>query len=1085
MQNYQIIKKIYESANSLVYQVVQKQDNQPFILKILKENYPTASELTRYKQEYTITRSFDSDSIIKAYELQRLDNTLTMVLEDFGGQSLKILISQRQLNLEEFLQVAIKITVGLAVIHKANIIHKDINPSNIVYNSQTEQLKIIDFGISTQLAQEFVSACSPNQIEGTLAYIAPEQTGRMNRSVDYRSDFYSLGITFYELLTNQLPFNTPDPIELVHCHIAQTSKPIHELVPDCPVAISHIITKLLAKTPEERYQSAWGIQTDLEICLHQLQTSGEIAIFPLGSQDFSEKFSIPQKLYGREQEVAQLLNAFERVNQGSTELFLISGYSGIGKTALVNEIYKPITRQRGKFIKGKFDQLQRDIPYFAISQAFQNLIYQLLTESEITLQTWKEKILEALGNNGQIIIDVIPELEKIIGKQPTVEPLGGAENQNRFNLFFQRFLGVFCQKEYPLVLFIDDLQWADLPSLNLIKQLISSSDIKYFLLLGAYRDNEVSSIHPLVHTLENIKQAQVPIVEIALSPLKIKHINQLIADTLNCSTKVSQPIAKLIDKKTGGNPFFLTQLIYSLYQDNLLVFNPTQSSFICSENSERVLWQWDINQIEKVSITENVVDLMIHKIKKLNQKTQNILKLAACIGNQFNLEILTIINNKSQKITAKELQYALDESLIIPLNNNYKFSFLWNSEELSSKLPENDSEFSIDISYKFLHDRVQQAAYSLIPQEAKKTIHLQIGRLLLKNIKEDKLLQNIFDIVNHLNESSDLMTEQLEKERLAKLNLKAGKKAKASSAYKACLKYFTTSLNLLVVNSWKTHYKLTLEIHLELLESLYLNNEFNQVEYFYRIILKNAKNNVDKVLAYQYMISSYTARFEHEKSIEISFKFLVELGINIPQTSEEVERKIKQEQISIKNFLERQKIGDLSNLFSMKDSSQLGAILILQQLSAATIQTNWLLYLLITLIQVNLCIKFGNPSQSPAIYGAYGIMLCGSLNDIDAGYEFGKLSLKLLEQLNIPKLEAKVRHLYYGFIWHWKQSLKNIITEEKLLQGIQKGVENGDNEFASYAVITYCLIKCFGGYNLSEKTTRYYYGNSSTENGPI
>ena len=556
MQNYQIIKKIYESANSLVYQVVQKKDNQPFILKILKENYPTASELTRYKQEYTITRSLDSDSIIEAYELQRLDNTLTMVLEDFGGQSLKLLMSQRQFNLEDFLHISIKITVGLAAIHQANIIHKDINPSNIVYNPQTEHLKIIDFGISTQLTQEFVTVCSPNQIEGTLAYIAPEQTGRMNRSVDYRSDFYSLGITFYELLTNQLPFNSSDPMELVHCHIAQTPKSIHELVPDCPVVVSHIIEKLLAKTPEERYQSAGGIQSDLETCLHQLQTNSEISIFPLGSQDFSEKFTIPQKLYGREQEVAQLLNAFERVSQGSTELFLISGYSGIGKTAVVNEIYKPITHQRGKFIKGKFDQLQRDIPYSAISQAFQDLIHQLLSESEITLQTWKKKILGALGNNGQIIIDVIPELEKIIGKQPTVEPLGGAENQNRFNLFFQRFLSVFCQKEYPFVVFIDDLQWADLPSLNLIRQLISSSDIKYFLMLGAYRDNEISSTHPLVHILENIKQAQVPTLEIALSPLKIKHINQLIADTVNCSTKISQPIAKLIAKKTGGNPFF-------------------------------------------------------------------------------------------------------------------------------------------------------------------------------------------------------------------------------------------------------------------------------------------------------------------------------------------------------------------------------------------------------------------------------------------------------------------------------------------------------------------------------------------------
>ncbi|NCS01078.1 MAG: AAA family ATPase [Microcystis aeruginosa G13-11] len=1073
MKDYQLVEKIYESPNSLVYRATLNQNNQPIVIKILKENYPTPSELTRYKQEYEITRSLNVDNIVKSYDLQRYENSLVILFEDCGGQSLKLLVSQSKLSLEEFLMIAIKITEGLAAIHKANIIHKDINPSNIVYNPKTGQLKIIDFGISTRLSQELITLVPPHQLEGTLAFIAPEQTGRMNRGLDYRSDFYSLGVTFYELLTHQLPFPITDPMELVHCHIAQQALPVHELSRDVPLTVSNIISKLLAKTPEERYQSAWGIKADLENCLNQLKMKRQILQFPLASQDIAERFQIPQKLYGREQKINQLLTAFERVSQGTTEIVLISGYSGIGKSALVNEIHKPITRQRGQFIKGKFDQLQRNIPYSAIYQAFQDLIRQLLSEPEIILQTWKKKILEVLGSNGQIIIDVIPELEKIISKQPPAESLGGTESQNRFNLFFKRFLNVFCQKEYPLVIFIDDLQWADLPSLNLIEQLISDSDIKYFLLLGAYRDNEVNPVHPLVHTLENIKQAQVPILEITLSPLKLKHINQLIADTLNCSTEISQPLAKLIAKKTGGNPFFLTQLIYSLYQDNLLIFNPTQSPLINSENNERGYWQWDIEQVERVSITENVVDLMVHKIKKLNHKTQNILKLAACIGNQFNLEIIAIINNKSQKITAQELQSALDEGLVIPLDNKYKVPLLWNSEELSSKLLENEPESSIDIPYKFLHDRVQQAAYSLIPQEEKKPIHLQVGRLLLKNIKQDELQKNIFDIVNHLNEGSELITEQLEKDKLAKLNLQAGKKAKASSAYKAYLRYMTISLNLLVVNSWKTHYKLTLEIHLGLIEALYLNNKFEQVEYFYKIVLENAKNSIDKVPAYQDMISSYFAKFKQEKVIDISLNFLAELGIDISQKTEEIERKIKQEKEKIQIFLEEKNIEGLLNLSPMNDPYKLAVILILQQISGITIQTNFLLCILITLIQVNLCIQYGNPSQSPGIYGFYGIMLCGTLNDIDSGYEFGKLSLRLLEQLNIPKLEAKVSHLYYGFIWHWKQSLRNIVTEEKLLQGIQKGIETGDNEFASYAAITYCFIKCFGGYNLQEVSLTY------------
>lgn len=730
MQDYQILEKIYESANSLVYQAVLKLNDQPIILKILKENYPTPLEITRYQQEYEIIRSFNVDNIVKAYDLKRHENSLVMLLEDFGGQSLKLLLSQGQLSIEDFLNIAIKTTESLAAIHQANVIHKDINPSNIVYNPQTGQLKIIDFGISTRLSQEFMTLLPPHQLEGTLAYIAPEQTGRMNRGLDYRSDFYSLGLTFYELLTNQLPFKTTDPMELVHCHLAQKPLPAYKIIPDLPLAVSNIIDKLLAKTPEDRYQSDWGIKTDLETCLNQLNTDGKICNFPLAIQDVAEKFHIPQKLYGREEEINQLLDTFEKVvnpsesqlNDGKyrgVEMILVSGYSGIGKSALVNEIHKPITKQRGQFIKGKFDQLQRDIPYSAISQAFQDLIRQLLSEAEISLQIWKKRILEALGNHGQIIIDIIPELEKIIGQQPTVEPLGGTESQNRFNLFFTRFLAVFCQQEHPLVIFIDDLQWADLPSLKLIEKLISDSDLKYFLMIGAYRDNEVTPTHPLIHSLENIKQAQVPVSEITLSPLKLEHINQLIADTLNCSLKLSQPLAKLITKKTGGNPFFLTQLLYSLYQDNLLLFNPSQFTINKKKDYEKCSWQWNIKQIEELSITDNIVDLMIRKISNLGEKIQEILKLSACIGNQFNLEILSIINNKSQKDTAKDLQAALDEGLVIPLDNQYKMSLLWNSEKLSSNLVANHSESSTYITYKFLHDRVQQAAYALIPEGKK------------------------------------------------------------------------------------------------------------------------------------------------------------------------------------------------------------------------------------------------------------------------------------------------------------------------------------------------------------------------------
>ncbi|NEQ36393.1 MAG: AAA family ATPase [Okeania sp. SIO3I5] len=1083
-KNYHIIEQIYQSPNSLVYRAIFKPDNQAIILKILKENYPTPSELTRYKQEYEITRSLNVDSIIKAYDLQRYENSLVMLLEDFGGQSLKLLLSQQgQLNLENFLSITIKTTESLAAIHTANIIHKDINPANIVYNPQTGQLKIIDFGISTRLSQEFVTVIPPHQLEGTLAYIAPEQTGRMNRGIDYRSDFYSLGVTFYELLTNKLPFETTDPMELVHCHIAQQPLPVHELIPDIPNSVSNIVSKLLAKTPEERYQSAWGIKADLETCLHQLKTLGEISDFPLGNQDISQKFQIPQKLYGREQEVNQLLTAFEEVSQGKTGMILISGFSGIGKSALVNEIHKPITKKRARFISGKFDQFQRDIPYSAISQAFQELIRKLLSEPEITLQTWKNKLLEAIGNNGQIIIDVIPELEKIIGLQPPVEQLGATESQNRFNLFFQRFLNIFCQKEHPLVIFIDDLQWADLPSLNLLEQLISDSGNQYFLLIGAYRDNEVGPAHPLMQTLEKIKQAKVSVNEITLYPLKINHINQLIADTLSCSIKITKPLAELVAKKTGGNPFFLTQLLYSLYQENLLVFNPEQSP-LNLEDDGKSYWQWNIDQIESVSITDNVVDLMVRKIEKLDKKTQQVLKLAACIGNHFNLEILSIVNNKSQIVTAQEIQSALDEGLIIPLNNNYQVPLLWSLEELPNNSSEISSQHETFIPYKFLHDRVQQAAYSLIPEAEKKQVHLQVGRLLLKNIKEarnkeDELQNNIFDIVNQLNEGLDLITDQLEKDELAKLNLKAAKKAKASTAYQTALKYLETGIKLLDFNQWNCQNSLIFEIHLEFLEVLYLTANYLKVQDCSEILLSKNYDTLDQVKIYQIKSLSYFAELKQQEAIENFCKALAlpKIDIDIPQNEEEIKKRTNQEYQRLEYLLKDQEVENLIYLPKLTNLYKTSAILISQQIIPSIKTTNSPLVSLVVLILINLCIQYGNPPQAAGSYIFYTTLFPPfSAGDIDLGYQFGQLSLKLQEKYNLSSLDALVIHMYYGFAWHWKEYLRNFDVQEQCIKGFQKGRNIGDYILASYCFISYFLINLFGGYsleNLGNKSKKY------------
>jgi len=1078
IMNYDLIEKIYESTNSLVYRGILKHDNQPVILKILKENYPSFTELTRYKQEYEITCSLNADNIIKAYALQRYKNSLVIFLEDFGGQSLKLFISKTRFSLKEFLIIGIKIVEALAVIHTANIIHKDINPANIVYNQETGQLKIIDFGISSLLSSEIQTLSHINQLEGTLAYIAPEQTGRINRGIDYRADFYALGVTFYEMLTQQLPFTSNDLIELVHAHIAQQPKKPDELVSSIPATVSNIVLKLLSKTPEERYQSAWGIKADLKICLDQLTTLGEISQFPLASQDITDRFQIPQKLYGREQEITQLLTTFERVSQGSSEIILVSGYSGIGKSALVNEIHKPITRQKGFFINGKFDQLQRDIPYVVITQVFQDLIRQLLSEPKQVLEIWKEKILQALGNNGQIILDVIPELEKIIGKQMTVEELRPNEAQNRFNLFFERFIRVFSQKEHPLVIFFDDLQWVDLPSLNLIEQVITNTDSQYLLIIGAYRDNEVSSTHPLMHSLDQIKKTNTRINQIILRSLVTDDVSQLISDTLLCSINGVKPLAELITNKTGGNAFFIIQLLQTLYKEKLLFFN-RKNLDVNLEKIDRGYWQWDIEQIQALDITNNVVDLMVRKIAGLDEITQNILKLAACIGNKFNLDVLSIVNRKSQTITSQELQLALEEGLIIPLSNDYKVPLLWNQEEISTDADEISPAFIPKypeyIPYKFLHDRVQQAAYLLIPEDEKEAIHLQIGRLLLNSTQENELEDNLFNIVNQLNKGSVLITDQLEKIELAKLNLQSAKKSKASAAYAASLKYLEAGTKLLVSNSWDCQYELTWELSIETLELLYLNLKFEQFEEMAEFVIEKAQDILDKAKVNQLKILYYYTTFKPHKAIDNALATLLEIGINVDlaQESSNILSKITQAQEFIQSVLGDKKIEDLANLPLISDPIQLAATRILQQIVTSTLTTNFPLFVEVILIQINLCMKYGNPPHAPYIYSTYGMVLCSLKKDFIHGYEFGNLALKLVEDFNTPKLEAFVIQMYYGQIWHWKESLRNIAAQNKLIHGFNIGIDTGENEFASYAAIDYCLIKFLGGQHLAEVDEEY------------
>lgn len=1088
---YRIIEQIYNGSRTQVYRGLSE-SNQKVIIKLLLSEYPTFRELVQFRNQYTITKNLDLTGIVKPIALLNYQNAFALVMEDVGGVSLAEYtvnaeaqnfgdrpsshseVSSPQtspLPLEEFLLIAIQIVQTLEGLYHNRIIHKDIKPQNIIINPKTKEVKLIDFSISSLLPRENQEIQNPNVLEGTLAYMSPEQTGRMNRGIDYRTDFYSLGVTFYQLLTGQLPFNSTDPMELVHCHIARIPTPPRDRVPAISVMVNNIIMKLMAKTSESRYQSAGGLRYDLENCWQQWQENGNISEFVLGNRDIGDRFVIPEKLYGRETEVKTLLEAFDRVSEGTCEIMLVAGFSGIGKTAVVNEVHKPIVRQRGYFIKGKFDQFKRDIPFSSWVQAFQNLIRQLLTENAAEVHNWQVKILDALGENSQVIIDVIPELELLIGKQPKVQELEATAAQNRFNLLFQKFIRMFATKEHPLVIFLDDLQWADSASLKLMQLLMSETDTRYLLLMGAYRDNEVFPAHPLMLTLDEIRKDSATVNQITLAPLNHHSLNRLIADTLICPLERAIPLTELVFTKTKGNPFFATQFLKSLYADGLISFDftPLPPPY---HGGARGGWQCDMAHVRTLAFTNDVVEFMAIQLQKLPINTQNVLKLAACIGNEFDLATLAIVHEKSQNETATDLWKALQEGLVIPIAEVYKFFQDSESVELA-KIS------NLSITYKFLHDRVQQAAYLLIPESQKQSIHLEIGQLLLRKggnegsaPTEAEKEEKIFDIVNQLNIGVELITHQTKRDELAQLNLIAGRKAKSSTAYAASIKYLNAGRKLLAKDSWQISYELTLSLYVEATESAYLSTDFEQMEQLATIVLQQAKTILDKVKVYEVKISACIAEIKQLEAIEIGLQVLPLLGVNLPAspTHAEIQQTVK----ATAEALAGKSNEELLNLPPMTDGYKLAALRIISSMTPAAAMVAPFLTPHMGCEEVNLLLLYGHSVFSPYAFADYSIILNLVVGDFEASYRYGCFAVDLLAHLNAKKVKSAVLFKVAGFSVHGQQHLR--LTQPLFAAGYQSGLENGDLAHSSYCAIQKCQYAYFAGQELTglEKEMKNY-----------
>jgi predicted ATPase/serine phosphatase RsbU (regulator of sigma subunit)/tRNA A-37 threonylcarbamoyl transferase component Bud32 len=1026
---YVLDEKIHESRNSLVYRGHKENESKNVIIKVLRTQYPTPSELARFRQEYRLIKNLTIDGIIKTYDLVEDADRYAIIEEDFDGISLKKFIKTKKPDVTSFLHTAIKISETLGILHKNNIIHLDIKPDNILVNEKSGAVKITDFGISAALTHANDEIYNPDVIEGTLAYMSPEQTGRMNRTVDYRTDLYSLGITFYEMLTGEVPFKSKDPMELIHSHIARQPTPPRELNPSTPPVISAIIMKLLSKTPEERYQNSLGLAADINECLNQLTQNNKIGMFPLATKDISTKFNIPQTLIGRSGEIEELMQSFERIDSGRCEIMLVTGNPGIGKSALINEIRKPIIAKKGFFISGKYDQFRRDVPYSSIIQAFQWLVKQILVQSDENLRMYKERLINALGNIGKVITDVIPQVELIVGKQPDIPGLGPEETQNRFNLVLRNFTNVFATKESPLVLLLDDLQWADPASLQLIKTIVTQRENIFLLFLGAYRDNEVSQSHPLIITLDEIRKKGVPINTIHLQPLKPEDVNALTANALRRDAKMTIPLGRLIYDKTNGNPFFVNQFLKTLYDERMI------------EYDSRSGWKWDIEKITQMQVTDNVVELMAGKISKLPENTRKMLKICACIGNRFDLAMISLVSGTSIEKTLEYLTVAIEEGLVGLHGDNYRFH----------------------------HDRIQEAAYSLIPEEEKAKMHYRIGRNVLATTSNENLFEMIFYIVDQLNNGRTLIRDQIDRTELARLNRMAGVKAKKSTAYGSAVRYLIMGIELLPEQSWEADYELTYSLFRERMECEYLTGNFEVAVSLFDIVTQNSKTVVDRANAYGIMVILYTNIGNYKEAIKFGLEGLDMVGHHLPKKPGKIHVLLGLIRLRL-NFGNR-KIEDIVNLPIDTDPERIaiGDLSFGTGTAAYYVDTN--LFTIIVIKLTTMFLKYGNIESAPPGWIAISPIIGSVLGHYNESYRFARAAMNLNEKNITLKFNCKVNYLFAYFSLHWTRHAREDM--QYFREAYRYGLESGDLIFCGYSITCLFAYRVMMGNNLDDIFTEY------------